>query len=325
MRITGQISGVSIQTEQKAVDRKGADTMPKLRKSRLFWIGTKQAARINPWLFTCYWVLRLMVVGILIVQIVNGDYGNAFICILTLVLFLIPTFVEKRIKVDVPDTLEVIVLLFIFSAQILGEISEFYLNVPGWDTMLHTVNGFLCAAVGIAMIDILNRNDRFSISMSPAFVALLAFCFSMTIGVLWEFLEYGADMLFRADMQKDTLVSSVSSVYINPEGINVPVVISDIWNTVISGRVNGQPAEIVMNGYLDIGIIDTMKDLFVNFFGAVVFSVIGYIYIKNRGESKNSRFVRRFILTKITAAETRSPRANTEIVSKSNKKPDRDS
>ncbi len=299
--------------------------MPKSRKTRLFWIRAKQAARKSPWLFTCYWILRLMVVGVLIAQIMNGDYGNAFICILTLVLFMIPTFVEKRIKVDVPDTLEVIVLLFIFAAQILGEIREFYLNVPGWDTMLHTVNGFLCAAIGIAMIDILNRHGRFSISMSPAFVALVAFCFSMTIGVLWEFIEYGADMLFRYDMQKDTLVSSISSVYINPEGRNVPVVISDILKTVVSGRVNGQPAEIVINGYLDIGIIDTMKDLFVNFFGAVVFSVIGYIYIKNRGESKNSRFVRRFILTKITAAETRTQRANTEKASKNNKRPDGDS
>lgn len=280
--------------------------MRKSSKFRLFWIRAKQSARKNPWLFSCYWILRLMVIGIMTVQLIHGDYGNAFICILTLVLFMIPTFVEKRIKVDVPDTLEIIVLLFIFAAQILGEIREFFLNIPGWDTMLHTVNGFLCAAIGIAMIDILNRHDKFSISMSPAFVALVAFCFSMTIGVLWEFLEYGADMLIRSDMQKDTLVSSISSVYFNPEGRNVSVVISDISNTVIHGNVNGQPAEIVINGYLDIGIIDTMKDLFVNFFGAVIFSVIGYFYIKYRKEGKNSKFVSRFMLTRITISKTGS-------------------
>ena len=117
--------------------------MRKSSKFRLFWIRAKQSARKNPWLFSCYWILRLMVIGIMTVQLIHGDYGNAFICILTLVLFMIPTFVEKRIKVDVPDTLEIIILLFIFAAQILGEIREFFLNVPGWDTMLHTVNGFV--------------------------------------------------------------------------------------------------------------------------------------------------------------------------------------
>ena len=280
--------------------------MRKSSKFRLFWIRAKQSARKNPWLFSCYWILRLMVIGIMTVQLIHGDYGNAFICILTLVLFMIPTFVEKRIKVDVPDALEIIILLFIFAAQILGEIREFFLNVPGWDTMLHTVNGFLCAAVGIAMIDILNRHDKFSISMSPAFVALVAFCFSMTIGVLWEFFEFGADMLIRSDMQKDTLVSSISSVYFNPEGRNVSVVISDITNTVIHGNVNGQPVETTISGYLDIGIIDTMEDLFVNFFGAVIFSVIGYFYIKYRKEGKNSKFVSRFMLTRITISKTGS-------------------
>ena len=273
------------------------------KNKRLFWIGAKQSAKKQPLLFSCYWILRIMVVGVMVAQFINEDFGNVFICILTLVLFMIPSFVEKRIKIDVPNTLEVIVLMFIFAAEILGEIREYYLNIPGWDTMLHTVNGFLCAAVGIAMIDILNRNKRFSISMSPLFVALVAFCFSMTIGVLWEFIEYGADMIFRADMQKDTLVSSISSVYFNPDGRNVTVVISDISKTVINGSVNGQPAETVLNGYLDIGVIDTMKDLFVNFIGAVVFSVIGYFYFRNRGESKSSGFVRRFIPTKMTVDE----------------------
>ena len=156
------------------------------------------------------------------------------------------------------------------------------------------------------MIDILNRHDKFSISMSPAFVALVAFCFSMTIGVLWEFFEFGADMLIRSDMQKDTLVSSISSVYFNPEGRNVSVVISDITNTVIHGNVNGQPVETTISGYLDIGIIDTMEDLFVNFFGAVIFSVIGYFYIKYRKEGRNSKFVSQLMLTRITISQTGS-------------------
>ena len=87
---------------------------------------------------------------------------------LTLLLFLVPTFIERKIHVDLPDTLEVIIMLFIFAAEILGEIQAYYITFPYWDTMLHTINGFLCAAIGFALVDILNRSERFSIQLSPS-------------------------------------------------------------------------------------------------------------------------------------------------------------
>ncbi|MDR1217319.1 MAG: hypothetical protein LBJ99_01905 [Oscillospiraceae bacterium] len=213
----------------------------------------------NPRLFALYVVLRVFVVGVLVAQIFNSNWENVLMCVLTLILFTIPSFFEKRIKIDVPDTLEAIVLFFIFAAEILGEIAGYYVNVKGWDTMLHTANGFLAAAIGLALIDILNREDRFAINLSPVFVAIFAFCFSMTIGVVWEFFEFGMDVLLGTDMQKNTLIS----------------------------------------GYIDIGLYDTMKDLLVNFLGAAVFSALGYLYIARRGEGREGRFVRRFILTKI--------------------------
>jgi len=86
--------------------------------------------------------------------------------------------------------------------------------------MLHTLNGFLIGAIGFALIDILNRNEKVSINLSPLYVAVSAFCFSMTIGVLWEFFEYGMDVLFLKDMQKDTILNSVTSVLFNSEGLN---------------------------------------------------------------------------------------------------------
>ncbi len=221
----------------------------------------------------------------MVLQIFNREYYDVFLCALTLLLFLIPSFVERRLHIDVPNTLEVIILLFIFSAEILGEIQEYYLVFPFWDTMLHTINGFLMAAIGIAMVDILNRSSRFKVRLSPVFVAVVAFCFSMTIGVLWEFFEYGMDCFFHMDMQKDTWVTVISTVSLNPEGKNAAVTIP-----VESVVVNGQE----WPGYLDIGLHDTMKDLLVNFIGAAVFSVIGMFYIKNRGKGKfASRFIPR--------------------------------
>lgn len=235
-----------------------------------------------------YILLRFLVIVSMVLQIFHGNWANVFLCILTLILFTIPYFVDKKLHISLPNTLEIIILLFIFSAEILGEIQNFYGLFKHWDTILHTINGFLCAAIGFSLIDILNRSEKLPVSLSPIFVALVAFCFSMTIGVLWEFFEYGGDCLVRTDMQKDKIVTSISTVALNPDGKNVPVKIDDIDKTVIySYDSNGNLIEhVVNNGYLDIGLNDTMKDLIVNFIGAIIFSIIGLLYIKNRDEYK---------------------------------------
>ena len=236
---------------------------------------------------TIHLILQILVVLITVSQFIQGNYHNVFLCLLTLALFNIPKIVEHKMHVELPTILEVVILLFIFSAEILGEIHSFYTRIPHWDTMLHTMNGFLMAAIGFAMIDILNRDPRFHISMSPWFVAFVAFCFSMTIGVLWEFFEFAMDQFANMDMQKDFIVPVVNSVAINPSGLNDVISVPDIDQTVLYYTQNGEAMTYVIDGgYLDIGIKDTMKDLIVNCVGAVVFSIIGVVYIKNRGEGK---------------------------------------
>ena len=253
-----------------------------------------------------YIILRLLVTAVMVLEIFRKNYYNVFTCALTLVLFMIPTIVDRRFNIKLPTALESVILLFIFAAEILGEIQGFYVVFKHWDTMLHTINGFLMAAIGFAMIDILNQHPRFHISMSPAFVAFVAFCFSMTIGVLWEFFEYSMDTLTRTDMQKDAVYQTVSSVELNPAGKNIPVVVSGIEETVIRGKINGQPQEVVIeNGYLDIGLQDTMEDLLVNLIGAVVFSTIGALYIQGRGKGKIARSFIPQLKTKAEIEETK--------------------
>lgn len=241
-----------------------------------------------------YLLLRFLVILSMILQVFHRNWSNVFLCILTLILFTIPYFVDKKLHISLPNTLEIIILLFIFSAEILGEIQNFYGIFKHWDTILHTINGFLCAAIGFSLIDILNKNKKLPVNLSPVFVALVAFCFSMTIGVLWEFFEYSADTLFRTDMQKDTIVSSISTVTINPENKNSVIKLDNIDKTIIYNYdTNGNLIETTINGgYLDIGLNDTMEDLLVNFIGAIMFSFIGLLYIKNRDEYK---FAERFI------------------------------
>lgn len=249
-----------------------------------------QTLRKKPVVSTVYFLLRISVILVMIAQFFNRNFENVFLCVLTLILFLLPTIFERQLKIDLPDTLEIIIMLFIYAAEILGEIRAFYTTFPYWDTMLHTLNGFLCAAIGFCLVDLFNRNERFSLSLSPFFMAIVAFCFSMTIGVLWEFFECMMDRCFLLDMQKDTILHTISTVMLDPTGGNHAVVLKNITDVIVVSE--GQQIPLGLGGYLDVGIYDTMKDLFVNFIGAVVFSVIGYLYVKSRGEG---RFASRFI------------------------------
>jgi hypothetical protein len=90
----------------------------------------------------------------------------------------------------------------------------------------------------------------------------------MTVGVLWEFFEFFMDGFFNTNMQKDT---------------------------------------ILPDGTFDIGLIDTMSDLLVNFLGAAVSSVFGYFYVK-RNRPKN--FMENFMLSKVVDDE--NPESETE-------------
>lgn len=208
-------------------------------------------------------------------------YENMFVCVLALVLFCLPMLIERTLSIDIPPVMEGIIYCFIYAAEILGEINSFYTIIPGWDTMLHTMNGFLVAAVGFSLVDLFNRSERFSVKLSPLFLAIVAFCFSMTVGVLWEFFEFSMDQFFGTDMQKDFIVATINSVSLNPDGLNVVM-----HEPIESLVVNGKDWMTFPGGYLDIGLIDTMKDLMVNFIGAVVFSVIGFFYVKSRGKGK---------------------------------------
>ena len=263
---------------------------------------------------TVYFVLRILVIVTMVLQFIAGNYENVFMCALTLVLFLIPIIIERKLNIKLPNTLEIIIFLFIFSAQILGEVQNFYGIFKYWDSILHTINGFLCAAIGFSMIDILNRSTKFHKMLTPAFVALVAFCFSMTVGVLWEFIEYGMDKTFNTDMQKDAILTTVSSTLLNKEGKNQEEVIRNIKETTISGTYNGGESVITIDGgFLEIGLNDTMKDLIVNFIGAVVFSILGLLYIKNRDEYK---FAEEFMPTVKTEEEIEETRKELERLEK---------
>ena len=254
-------------------------------KSRQKRLRLLAEAKKKPAVFTVYIVLRLIVVAILVSSILRGEYENAAICLLVLFLFLLPLFVQRNFGIELPSTLEIIILIFIFAAEILGELKSYFITYPHWDSMLHTTTGFISAAFGFAMVDLLNRNKSQHFKLSPVFLALVAFCFSMTVGVLWEFFEFSMDYLFHMDMQKDTIIHSFASVTLDPTNNNIPILVDNITDVAVNGESLG------LGGYLDVGLYDTMQDLFVNFVGAFTFSVIGYFSAK----SGNNKIAKQFV------------------------------
>lgn len=230
--------------------------------------------------FLVYAILRILVIAVLCVQIHYNNWESSFLSILTLLLLFIPSFVQVTFRIELPTVLEIVILLFIFAAQILGEIGGFYVIFPFWDTILHTLNGFLAAAIGFSLVDILNKSEKLIFQLSPFFAVMVAFCFSMTIGAMWEIFEFLMDQIAGFDMQKDTVVQWISSVHLDPTGGNTPTGIHGISEVYVNGT------ELGLGGYLDIGLYDTMYDLIVNFIGAAVFSIIAYLYLRNQERAK---------------------------------------
>lgn len=231
-----------------------------------------------------YLSLGLFVLITLVRSALRSEYFNVLVCLLTLGLFTVPHLVETNLRLRFPDLFEGLVLLFIFATEILGEINCYYQRIPHWDTVLHGINGFLFAAFGFALFDIMNRDAKMRFKVSPLCVTLVAVCFSMTVGVLWEFYEFGCDAILHTDMQKDTYVGEIYTVLLDKEKSNTVIPVRNMQTVALyclDGE--GELREVVLDGYIDIGLMDTMKDLAANLVGAFLFGAIGYLHVKRRG------------------------------------------
>lgn len=259
----------------------------------------KDEYRPKPIVMAVYWVLRFIVIVSLVLSCIRKDYESAWVCVLVLVLYMLPRIVQQNFHIELPSALEIIILVLIFAGEILGELRSYFIYFPHWDTLLHTTSGFVSAAFGYSMVDLLNRNKPQHIQLSPLYLALVSFCFSMTVGVIWEFFEFGMDNFFHMDMQKDTVIHAFSSVNLDPTASNIPVRVEDITDVAVNGTSLG------LGGYLDIGLYDTMEDLFVNFIGALTFSVIGYFSAKSGKNSIAKNFVPVVVPEEAPASEAR--------------------
>lgn len=175
---------------------------------------------------------------------VKGDYVLMLVqCIMGIFAMMLPNFLRRKIGLDIPSFMTVMYAVFLYCAVYLGEVVSFYYIVPHWDTILHIFSGAALGALGFSIVSLLNKSESVSFTLSPIFLALFAFCFALSLGVIWEIYEFSVDYLLHTNMQKYALETGESLI--------------------------GQEA-----------LMDTMKDLIVDAVGALVMSVIGYISLK---------------------------------------------
>ena len=175
---------------------------------------------------------------------IKGDYALMLLeSALGVAAMLLPRFLSRRVRLDIPKGMITAYAIFLYCAIFLGEVRNFYYTVPHWDTILHTFSGVATGALGFSIVSLLNKSDDIAFSLSPFFVALFAFCFALSLGVIWEFYEFTIDSLFDLNMQKYALET-------------------------------GEPL------FGQAALMDTMKDLIVDALGALLMAIVGYISLK---------------------------------------------
>ncbi|MBE5786669.1 MAG: hypothetical protein E7324_03930 [Clostridiales bacterium] len=171
-------------------------------------------------------------------------------CTLGLIVMSLPSLLNKKWKLGIPHFIYVLYYLFLYCAVFLGEVFEFYYLVPHWDTILHFFSGAMLGALGFILVDILNRDARVRVQLSPLFLSLFAFCFALAAGAVWEIYEYACDTALGLNMQK----------YATEQGRE------------LAGRE---------------ALLDTMKDIIFDALAALGVSVMGYMTNIRRKKGRN--------------------------------------
>lgn len=181
------------------------------------------------------WIIRVLLVLVAIESVFTKNYMNAFVGILTFIMTFYPSILRKRFRVYLPSTLQIIITLFIFAAQFLGEIHDFYYKFTWWDNMLHCISGSVLGIIGFMFVYFLNKTHMKKTKLSPFFVALFAFCFAISIGVCWEIFEFSSDRILGLNMQKfrmpgeDGLIDTMTDLIVDTIGALIVTTIGYIY------------------------------------------------------------------------------------------------
>lgn len=164
------------------------------------------------------YIFRILLVLAIIGSIYTQNWLNTFTSLLTLTLTFATQFINKHTSIKVIHEINIIAMLFLFAAIFLGELFDFYYLFWWWDIFLHTLSGVFLGFVGFIAVYMLNGNPKIGVNLSPFFIAIFAFCFAVSLGVIWEVFEFTMDSLFNMNMQKSGLVDTMWDLIVDSIG-----------------------------------------------------------------------------------------------------------
>lgn len=149
---------------------------------------------------------------------VQGRYQSAFEALAILAITFLPQLLGERFRVKIPHEFESIAVIFVYLSLFLGGVQEFYARFWWWDLLLHLGSGFLLGVLGFLLVYVLNEKKDVEMDLHPKFIAFFAFVFAMGMGALWEVFEFCMDQLLGHNMQKGSLVDTMSDLIVDGIG-----------------------------------------------------------------------------------------------------------
>lgn len=203
-------------------------------------------------------LMRVVVIFYLIIGIIKWNTTTVVAALLSLVLMTITSYLKKKLNLD--KKLELLIYIFIITTEVLGQIYHFYTRVPIFDIIIHTYSSFVISYIALIII----KKHK----LPKIITILFIFSFAMICESIWEIFEFGTDHLLKTDMQKDTIINEITSCYLSEDKDTPTTMVVD--NVV----VNNISFTDKYNGYLDIGLYDTISDMSCALVGALIFIII---------------------------------------------------
>lgn len=169
------------------------------------------------------WFVWVTLVLAFLGAIRDGNFFVLFLSALAFILTLTPFFVKDRLKIKLPQTLELVIIFFIYATLFLGEIENYYYVYWWWDIFMH---GISAIALGFIGVGVLYEMDRKTILQArPSTLVFFGFCFAVAVGAVWEILEFNIDQFFGTHMQKSGLMDTMGDLMVDAFGAFVAALV----------------------------------------------------------------------------------------------------
>lgn len=126
-----------------------------------------------------------------------GAYDRLLASLSLVFVLFIPRIINKIFKLKISDTIELVYVVFIILAQFIGSVVNLYDKVWWYDLFTHFLSGILISVFALVVMDwlgVYKEKNKF-------FNTLFIISFNLMIASFWEFLEFGAFVFLKMDVQ----------------------------------------------------------------------------------------------------------------------------